>query len=164
MYLMLWEDCGKVVMNCWKEGSENKSWWPILGVLPHHNHVEGLRKAIKFRDRIKDALGKTVTGASRHQMNILKLATFSEYLFFSQQAWSGFCVDTFIPQRKRAARTLSLSLQFFLAGYSILNQLPKLRNAGWQILWSLWLTKQRECGKHQLWPALKCLYLVTPKS
>jgi len=75
---MLWEDCGRVVMNCCKEGSENKSSWPILGVLLHHIHVEGLRKAIKFRVRIKDALGKTVTGASRHQMNLLKLATFSE--------------------------------------------------------------------------------------
>jgi hypothetical protein len=45
-----------------------------------------------------------------------------------------------------------------------LNQLPKLRNAEWHTLWSLWFTKQRECGKLWLWPVLKCLYLVTLSS
>ena len=59
------EDCGTVVMNCWKEESVNKGSWPILGVLPHHIHVEGLRKPIQFWVRIKDALGETMTGASR---------------------------------------------------------------------------------------------------
>lgn len=59
------EDYGSVVMNCCKEESENKGSWPILGILPHYIHVEGLRKPIKFRVRIKDALGKTVTGVSR---------------------------------------------------------------------------------------------------
>ena len=59
------EDYGRVVMNCWKEESEKKSSWPILGVLPHNIHVEGLRKPMKFRVRIKDALGETMTGAFR---------------------------------------------------------------------------------------------------